>query len=186
VIRALARIVAVFAAAGLLYAMQRTTPGYSEITGPITQSGKVGEVANARGFRLRVEKVVLAERLRWQSLGRSYERDTGGLWAVAVVAAEGTPDTTALSGAIWQAASGLRFDASPRAAPFRGLLPGMRLEPGLARRGLLVFEIGRESARDGALLVSMARWPRLDAQLRIPLPDERIEQAEALDLDALL
>jgi hypothetical protein len=50
----------------------------------------------------------------------------------------------------------------------------------------MVFEIGRDAARNGALLVSMSRWPRLDTQLRIPIPDERIEQAETLDLDTLL
>lgn len=185
-IRSLARLAALLVTAGLLFAMQRSTPGYSEITGPIAQNGSAGTVVTGRGFKLRVEKIVLAERLRWQSLGRSYERDTGGLWAVAVVAAEGTPATAALSGAIWEATSGLRFDASPRAAPFRGLLPGMRLDPGLARRGLMVFEIGRDAARGGVLLVSMSRWPRLDTQLRIALPDERIEQAETLDLDTLL
>lgn len=185
-IRGLARLVAILVTAGLLFAMQRTTPSYSEITGPIAQNGLAGTVATGRGFKLRVEKLILAERLRWHSFGRSYERDTGGLWAVAVAAAEGTPATMALAGATWQTPSGLRFDASPRAAPFPGLLPGMRLEPGLARRGLIVFEIGREAAHGGALLVSISRWPRLDTQLRIALPHERIEQAETLDLDTLL
>ena len=185
-IRSLARAAAILLAAALLLAMQRTTPGYSEITGPITQNGVAGKIVTARGFKLRVEKVILAEKLRWQSLGRSYERDTGGVWAVAVVAAEGTPASTTLAGGIWQSESGLRFDASPRASPFRGLLAEARLEPGLARRGLMVFEIGRDAARNGALLVSMSRWPRLDAQLRIPISDEHIEQAETLDLDTLL
>lgn len=184
-IRFLTRTAALAIAALILFALQQTTPGYSEITGPITQNGVAGTVIHARGFTLRVEKVVLAERLRWQAFGRSYDRDTGGLWAVAVVDAEGTPATTALNGATWQAASGLRFEASQRAESARGFLRGKRLEPGLPQRGLLIFEIGRDTARGGALLVSMSRWPRLDTQLRITLPDERIEQAETLDLDTL-
>ena len=185
-IRSLARVAAVVAAAMLLFAMQRTTPGYSEITGPIAQHGTVGTVITARGFKLRVEKIILAEKLRWQSLGRAYERDTDGVWAVAVVIAEGTPASTTLAGATWQAASGLLFDASPRASPFRGLLADARLEPGLARRGLMVFEIGRGATRNGALLVSRSRWPRLDTQLRIPIPDARIEQAVTRALDPRL
>ena len=44
---------------------------------------------------------------------------------------------------------------------------------------------GRDTARGAALLVSESRWPRLDTQLRIALPDDRIEQAETLDLDTL-
>lgn len=184
-IRALARVAALAVAALILFALQQTTPGYSEITGPITQNGITGKAIAGRGFTLRVEKVVLAERLRWLSFGRSYDRDTGGLWAVAVVEAEGTPATTALGGATWQAASGLRFEASQRAEQAPGFLRGKRLEPGLPQRGLLIFEIGRDAARGGALLVSMSRWPRLDTQLRIPIPDERIEQAETLDLETL-
>lgn len=181
----LARAVALAVAALLLFALQQTTPGYSEITGPIRQAGIAGVTATARGFTVRVEKIMLAERLRWQSLSRSYERSTDGIWAVAIMTAEGKPGTTSLNGAIWQAASGLRFDASPRVGAFRGLLNGARLEPGLPQRGLLIFEIGRDAARGGALLVSEARWPRLDTQLRIALPDDHIEQAEMLDLDTL-
>lgn len=184
-IRFLARAAALAITALILFALQQTTPGYSEITGPITQRGVAGTAIAGRGFTLRVEKVVLAERLRWQAFGRSYDRDTGGLWAVAIVEAEGTPATTALSGATWLAASGLRFEASQRAEQARGFLRGKRLEPGLPQRGLLIFEIGRDAARGGALLVSEARWPRLDTQLRIALPDDRIEQAETLDLDTL-
>lgn len=184
-IRALARVAALAIAALLLFALQQTTPGYSEITGPITQHSRAGATAAARGFTLRVEKVVLAERLRWRAFGRSYDRDTGGLWAVAMVEAEGTPATTALNGATWLAASGLRFEASQRAESAGGFLRGKRLEPGLPQRGLLIFEIGRGAAHGGALLVSEARWPRLDTQLRVALPDDRIEQAETLDLDTL-
>lgn len=184
-IRILTRAAALAIAAALLFALQQTTPGYSEITGPITQHGVAGTSIVARGFTLRVERVVLAERLRWQSFGRSYDRDTGGLWAVAIVEAQGTPATTAIGGATWLAASGLRFEASQRTEPARGFLRGKRLEPGLPQRGLLIFEIGRDAARGGTLLVSEARWPRLDTQLRIALPDDRIEQAETLDLDTL-
>jgi hypothetical protein len=185
VIRLLARTLAVLVTAGLLYAMQRTTPGYSEITGPIVQNAGFDTVAAARGFRLRVEKVVLAEKLRWKAFGRSYERDSGGLWAVVVATVEAGPGAAAIHGAIWQSASGLRFRASPRASQFRSQLDGNRLEPGLARRGLLIFEIGRDEARGAALLISQARFPRLDSQLRIALPDDRIEQADTLDLDAM-
>ena len=184
-IRFLARALAVLVTAGLLYAMQRATPGYSEITGPIVQNAGFGTVAIARSFKLRVEKVILAEKLRWQAFGRSYERDSGGLWVVVVAAAEGAPASATLGGAIWQSTSGLRFDISSRVSQPRNLLNGNRLEPGLARRGLLIFEIGRDETRGAALLVSEARFPRLDSQLRVALPDDKIEHAETLVLDTM-
>jgi len=184
--RLILRAAALLAAAALLYALQRTTPGYTEITGPIVQKASFGKVEIARSFRLRAEKVILADRLRWQSFGRSYERDTGGRWAVVVAAAEGTPETMTLTGVAWRSASGLRFEPSPRVPLFGALLNGNRLEPGLARRGLVIFEIGRDEAQGAVLQVSEARWPRLDTQLQLPGPQDAIEQAGTLDLDHLL
>ena len=61
-IRILTRAAALAIAAALLFALQQTTPGYSEITGPITQHGVAGTSIVARGFTLRVERVVLAEK----------------------------------------------------------------------------------------------------------------------------
>ena len=65
-IRFLARAAALAVAALILFALQQTTPGYSEITGPIRQAGIAGETATARGFTVRIEKIVLAEAERHQ------------------------------------------------------------------------------------------------------------------------
>lgn len=185
-IRFLARAAAVLAVALLLLAMQRTTPGYTEITGPIVKSGTVGSPVEARSFRARVSKVVLAERLVWQARGASVERSTTGLWAVVVARLEADPVTTSVAGALWQGPGGLLFEASQRVAGAPGLLTAERLEPGLPRDGILVFEVARQEARGATLLLSQNRWPRLDSQLAIAIPPAAVETAETLALDGPL
>lgn len=184
-IRLIARLAGIAIAAALLLAMQRTTPGYSEITGPIPVSGAMGETIAARSFAFQADKLILAERLRWRAFGRDVERDSSGLWAVVVAEMEGRPASVTVSGALWQGASGRRFTPSQRLSNAPRLLGANRLEPGLPQRGLLIFEIPREEANDATLLVSQARWPRLDSEIRMPLSRDRTESAETLDLNGL-
>lgn len=180
------RIIGIIVTAALLYGMQRTTPGYTEITGPIARRGEFGQIVKARSFAIRIEKVMLADSLRWQAFGRSYERQTGGRWAVVVATAESTGQTETLAGAVWRSDSGLRFEPSQRVASLQGSLNSIRLEPGLPRRGVLAFEIGRNESRNAELLISADRWPRLDTRLEIALPASEMEQASTLNLDTVL
>ena len=59
-IAALKTVAAVVAAAGLLYAMQRTTPGYSDITSPIVASGRQGETVRASAFSFGVNTSIVS------------------------------------------------------------------------------------------------------------------------------
>ena len=47
-------------AAAVLYGMQRTTPGYGEITSPRPVAGKLGHRLEARAFAIDIAKVQLA------------------------------------------------------------------------------------------------------------------------------
>lgn len=184
-IRAIARLAGVALAALLLLAMQRTTPGYSEITGPLSVHGAMGETVAARSFTMRAEKVILAETIRWRAYGRDHERSSAGRWAVVIVQMEAMPQSATVLGASWSAPSGRIFAASARTQGAPSLLVGNRLEPGLPKRGILIFELPREDIAGGTLLVSAARFPRLDSQLHIPLTPDRLENADALDLAGL-
>lgn len=184
-IRLAARLAGIVIAAALLFAMQRTTPGYTEITGPIPVSGAMGETIATRSFAFRAEKLILAERIRWRAYGRDVERDSSGLWAVVIAEMEGRPASVTVSGALWQGASGRRFSPSERLSNVPRLLGANRSEPGLPQRGFLIFEIPREEANDATLLVSLTRWPRLDSEIRMPLSRDRTESTEALDLNGL-
>ncbi|KFC69648.1 hypothetical protein FG93_03235 [Bosea sp. LC85] len=183
--RLLLQFIAILAAAGMLLGMQRSTPGYAEITGPLPASGRPGETIPARSFTLTVEKLVLAERIRYRAYGRDFERSTTGLWAVVVARLEARPESVSIGGALWRSTAGFRFEASQRVAGAPRLLTAGRIEPGLPARGILVFELPRDQAAGGTLLVSTARWPRLDSQARVSFAADAAESADVLDLNGL-
>lgn len=185
-IRLLARATALVVAAGLLLLMQRTTPGYSEITGPIPISGTIGETVTTRSFSVRAHRLFLAERLVWRRFDRVVERDTSGLWAVVVTDIEALGASVAVGGAMWRGPDGLRFEANRRVSGAPRLLSGDRLEPGLPRRGVIVFEIPRGQERGATVQLSLTRWPRLDSRADLAMPADPGEVAAVIDLDALV
>ncbi|KRE14536.1 hypothetical protein ASE66_14310 [Bosea sp. Root483D1] len=180
-----AKLGAPLIAALLLAGMQRFTPGYAEITGPIPLKGDLGETLTGRGFTVRADKVLLAEKLRFKAYGREVERDTGGVFALVIARLDAQPVSTTVSGAIWRSAQGARFVASPRFQGAPRLLGTDRLEPGLPQRGVFIFEVPREAVAGATLLVAASRWPRLDTQAEIALPATLGTPASLLDLNEL-
>lgn len=174
---------AVLAAALLLLVLQRTTPGYGEITGPIPLHGASGETVAARTFLVTVDKAILAESLRWSAFGREQIRDTGGLWIAVHARLEARYETTTVASAIWRGPSGRHFEASRRVSGAPSALLGERLEPGLPRQGLFLFEVPADEARGGTLLISATRAPRLDSQARIVLARDAVESIDRLDIE---
>lgn len=182
---AFARLGALVLAAVLLAGMQRYTPGYAEITGPIPLRGALGETLSGRSFTVRADQVLLAERLRFKAYGREVVRDTGGVFALVIARLEAQPASTTVGGAIWRSAQGARFVASQRFQGAPRLLGTDRLEPGLPQRGLFIFEVPREAVAGATLLVAASRWPRLDTQAEIALPATLETPAPLLDLNEL-
>src|SRR5262245_55255465 len=64
-------LVAVAVAAVVLYGLQRTTPGYGEITSPIPIAGKLGQRIDASAFAIGIAKVHLARAVTTKSVGRT-------------------------------------------------------------------------------------------------------------------
>jgi hypothetical protein len=181
----LAKLGALMLAAMLLVGMQRYTPGYAEITGPIPLKGDLGETLTGRGFTVRADKVLLAEKLRFKAYGREVERDTAGVFALVIARLEAQPASINVSSAIWRSAQRARFVASPRFQGAPRLLGTDRLEPGLPQRGIFVFEVPREAVAGATLLVAASRWPRLDTQAEIALPATLGTPAPLIDLGEL-
>ncbi|WID98522.1 hypothetical protein QO058_09935 [Bosea vestrisii] len=182
---AFAKLGALMLAAMLLVGMQRYTPGYAEITGPIPLKGDLGETLAGRGFTVRGDKVLLAETLRFMAYGREVERNTGGIFALVIARLEAQPASVTIGSAIWRSAQGARFVVSPRFQGAPRLLGTDRLEPGLPQRGVFIFEVSREAVAGATLLVAASRWPRLDTQAEIALPATLEAPAPVLDLSEL-
>ncbi|MGX1786483.1 hypothetical protein ACWIGM_07080 [Bosea sp. NPDC055332] len=182
---AFAKLGALVLAAMLLVGMQRYTPGYAEITGPIPLKGTLGETLSGRGFSVRADTVLLVEKLRFKAYGREVERDSSGIFALVIARLEAQPASITIGSAIWRSALGARFVASPRFQGAPRLLGTDRLEPGLPQRGIFIFELPREAVEGATLLVAASRWPRLDTQAEIALPAKLEAPAPLIDLSEL-
>jgi hypothetical protein len=188
-IRVFGYLLAIAIAAGLLLAMQRSTPGYAELTGPIPVVGKVGDLIETRRFDVTLEAIRFARRLHFTRYGRNQERDTTGVWAVVTAKFSARNASVTVNSATWQGPTALRYSASSRVENAPGVLLGRRLEPGSSpQRGLIIFEIPADQVADATLLVSETNWPRLDSEARISLSNPATGTAlvaDMLDLNRL-
>nr|WP_234710107.1 hypothetical protein [Sinorhizobium medicae] len=84
-----------------------------------------------------------------------------------------------LTSAEWRGPSGLRFAMSGRIGGSIGLLGSERLEPGIPRPVLLVFELPEDQIESGTLLVAETTVTPLAEQVEIAmhavLPENRHE-----------
>lgn len=181
---ALKSLAVVAVAAAALAAMRFTTPGYATLTGPIEQSAMIGERAEGRAFGARIGAPRFARRVRAKMIAKSVVRDTEGVWVVVPAELWATTETATVMGAIWAGPSGRSYSADVRVDKAKALVIGKPLQPGLSRRGLIVFEIPADEAAGARLKLSLTSDHRLDTQLSFAATGEgamRIE--DELDLD---
>lgn len=166
---ALKGLLAVAVAAAVLYALQRTTPGYGEITAPIAVSGKIGERVDAKAYAIGLKTIRLARELRIDSYGKLRTYTTSGIWVIVEGAGEAKYESLALTSAAWQGPSGIRYWLSQRLPPIPGLLGGEMFEPGLPRPFLMAFEVPESELAGGAVLVARSALTPLDEQARVDM-----------------
>ncbi|MGI6854179.1 hypothetical protein [Mesorhizobium sp. 1B3] len=167
-IRTGARLLGFLAAVLILYGLQRTMPGYAEITGPIAVTGGIGDKLSARNFALTVDKVSLAREITVESFGRERTYTTSGLWALVEARAEAGRESVTVMAAQWLAPNGARYLMSGRLSNMPGDISSDRLEPGLPpRQVLLVFEFPEDQANGATLLVAQNAYTPLDSEIRI-------------------
>jgi hypothetical protein len=170
VFRALA---AVAFAAVVLYGLQHTTPGYGEITSPIPVAGKLGQRVDASAFAIGIAKVHLARVVTTKNIGRPLTFTTSGVWLLVEGAAEAKSESLTLTSAEWLGPNGVRYALSQRLSATPGMLPSQRLEPGLPRPVLMVFEIPESQVSGGTLLIARSAFTPLDEQARIEMTGVR-------------
>lgn len=158
-----APVVAVLAAAAVLYGMQRTTPLYSDITAPIAVPGIQGERVDTEGFAIGVANVTLARRIAFASFGSTQTYSTSGVWIIVEAAAEAKQESVALASAQWLGRNGARYMLSQRLSMAPGFLGSERLEPGIPRPVLMIFEVPESQVSGGTLLIAQtALMPLLE------------------------
>ena len=162
-------LAAVLLAAAVLYAMQHTTPLYSEIISQVPVIGKPGERIDARDFALGVGKVHLARTLEIESFGSTKTYTTSGVWVLVEAAAEAKRESLALTAAEWIGPDGVRYAPSQRFSTLRGMVQTANFEPGLPMPVLFAFEVPESEVFGGTLLVSRTLLTPLGEQVRMPV-----------------
>lgn len=165
------RSAAIMVAALLLYALQRTTPLYSEITSPIPVAGRQGERVDAATFAIGITNTHLARTLIVTNFGSTRTYTTSGVWVIVEGAAEAKHESLALTSAEWLGANGLRYEQSQRLPTIPGSLGTEQLEPGIPRPILMAFEVPETQLAGGRLLVSRFAMAPLEEQVSIDLTD---------------
>lgn len=186
--RRLATLLLLVAAAAVLFAMQRSTPRYDELTGPLVVSGRMGQAVRTRLFDANVERVEFARRLVYQRFDRETERTTSGLWAIVTVELSARSRSVNVGQASWVGPRGFQYLQTDRLALAPGQSPPAA-EPGLPRRARYIFEIRPDQVGGAVLRLSERFAPRLDSEARIKLdalprkPDGALDIMDTFDMN---
>lgn len=164
---------AVAIAAALLYGMQRTTPGYGDITSPIAVAGTLGKKITTSAFTVGVAKVHLARTVTTKSGSRTQTFTSSGVWVLVEGAAESRSESLNLMSAQWLGPNGVRYALTQRLSTAPGLLPSQRLEPGLPLPVLMAFEIPESQVSGGTLIIARTAWSALEEEVRIEMTGVR-------------
>lgn len=180
-IRFLATITGVLAAAVLLQLFQATTPGYAQLTGPILTSGAQKDTVDSRTFSVRTGKVVQAKTLVLKRFDRTIERQTQGTWLVVSAELRAFQETMPVAGAMIRGTSGRLYVQTHRADGAPQLLSLKRVQPGLPTTGILVFELPEEETGDMTLILSKQASPRLEDEIHVQLDRGMIETRDKVE-----
>ncbi|WP_144222646.1 hypothetical protein [Mesorhizobium amorphae] len=166
--RRLANIAVLLVAALICYGMQTTMPHYIDLTGPIPVYGTTQETVRTRTFDVAVDKVVFARTLMFNRFGQRKLLTTGGVWAIVTAKLDARERSAMVAAATWQGPDGLRYRTSERASLAAGALP-VALDPGVASRTRMAFEILPSQVSGAVLLISGKLAGPLDSEARIAL-----------------
>lgn len=189
--RRLATLVLLLAAAAVLFAMQRSTPRYDELTGPLLVSGRMGQPVRTRLFDANVERVEFARQLVYERFDRQTVRTTSGLWAIVTVELSARSRSVNVGWARWVGPGGFQYRLSDRLTLAPGQSPPA-VEPGLPRRARYFFEIRPDQVGGAALWLSEQMAPRLDSEARIELDalpravDGALDVMDTFDMNAAI
>lgn len=162
---------AVLLGAAALYGMQRSTPLYSDITGPVPIHGERGKRVDAAEFAIAIANVHLVREVTATSFARTKTYSTSGVWVLVEGAAEARRDSLSLASAEWLGRDGVRYALSQRLSSVPGMPGSETLEPGIPRPMLMAFEVPRDQIEGGTLVVSRSAYTPLLEEVRIAVGD---------------
>ncbi|MBA8820096.1 hypothetical protein BRY73_22640 [Ochrobactrum sp. P6BS-III] len=165
--RILLTIIAVVVTVGALYAMQHSTPYYSDIVSMVKVKGEQGKPLSTAKFTIGVADSYIADQLVTSSFGTDRNYTSSGKWLVLEAAARADKESINLMSALWQGPSGAQYSMSQRITNAWGLLGSERLEPGIPRPVLLIFELPEREINGGSLLVAESLITPLAQQAEI-------------------
>jgi hypothetical protein len=153
-------------AVAALYGMQHSTPYYSDIQSPVSIRGAQDKPTETSRFVFAVVNVHRARQLTLQSMGSTRTYTTDGEWLVIEAAAKAKSQSLTMSSAAWLGPNGVRYMLSDRLSLAPGMIDSERLEPGIPRPVLLVFEVPTDQIAGGSLLVEERAYAPLSEQVR--------------------
>jgi hypothetical protein len=156
-----------------LYAMQHTTPYYSDILSPVTVSGVQGKAVETSRFAVGVGNFYRAKELIIPGISGDRVYTTEGEWLVIEAAAKAKIDSMNLMSVAWLGPNGVRYGLSGRLSTASGVIGTERFEPGIPRPTLIIFEVPSDQVRGGKLLVAESALVPLSEELRISLNDDK-------------
>ncbi len=166
--RGVLNLAALSASIFVCYGLQQTKPLYVDLTGPIAVNGVANTSVEGRTFSVTIDRLALAINLSRSRFGKQSVYTTSGVWVIIEATLAATTSTTVISEAVLKGPGGLEYRQSQRVGGGPNMAPH-RLEPGLPKRALFLFEVPRNQLRGATLLISENRFPRLDSQIQIGL-----------------
>lgn len=156
--------------AGLLYAMQHSQPSYADITGPFAVSGGPKEPLATRRFEVSVTGYKAARRLKTSASGGAGLLTTDGIWVLVAVKAKALNESLTLMSASWEGPNGAHYFVSGRMPPRLEMLAQQRLEPGLEKQAVLVFEVPESQLAGATLRIGQSPYTPLVGEAAIAMP----------------
>ncbi|KAB2787987.1 hypothetical protein F9K96_18840 [Brucella anthropi] len=156
-------------AAAALYGMQHSTPYYSDIFSSVTIEGQQGKPAETSRFVVGIVNVYRTRQLTTPGIGSTRAYNTDGEWLVIEAAAKAKIESLGLAAVEWLGPNGIRYAMSKRPTYAPGIVGSERLEPGIPRPILMVFELPRDQIAGGRLLIAESSLTPLSEQVQISM-----------------
>ncbi|MBM7785185.1 DUF4352 domain-containing protein [Tenggerimyces flavus] len=146
----------------------RTAPTYEQQLGNIATSGRIGDLIDTRGFKLRVERVHTAKRVVSSSALRTEPFATKGIWVVIAATLIGDWKATSYSNTRLTTPDGRIYHPTRRLG-LDLLTEDGSTEPGIPRRGVILFEIPPDALEGSVLQVAKGTDSRLGPEAIVDL-----------------
>jgi hypothetical protein len=136
-------------------------PAEDERTDPITTNGRLGEPVDTGDFELTVEKVRVTHALTFDDGFTSGPAlRSKGVWVVLTATLVGGSNPVTYDDARLETPGGYAYELSGRTDSSLTLTDDVRIGPGIARRGAIVFELPPDRLAGARLRLGMASADR--------------------------